>query len=394
MRSESALRHSALDGSTGFRRILRLAFGPWPIRPTIFGVFIFGGASFTQTLAAIESSGTDSFQFVWFQQFPQSVALTLVGLTPLLIVQFVRTVIFRSSLSLAWYLGSIGLSSLGASAAILYAVSDQESSPVNVGYIVTFGFRLAVLQLLLFAVFGYSELRLKRQVEKANAAMEQVLSQEELMVKTDEVSRRSVADFLHDRVQSMLVTTTMQLRTISERLDPQSKSELLSVAEHLDELRATEVREVNTRLSPNIATVGLQASLEQLLSSLAPMAQSSVRIGDELREWSMPGSGGDIGPLAAFRVVEQSASNAIVHGRATRIDVVIDKEGSDVVLRVTDNGQGLPQDDTKPGSGTAIVESWMRIMRGSAGMDSPASKGVVVTARFPVQLQETVDRQP
>jgi len=384
MRSESALGNGALDGSTRFRRLLRLAFGPWPIRPTIFATFIFGGASFTQTVAAIESSGTDSFQFVWFQQVPQSVALTLVGLAPLLIVQFVRTVIFRTSLSFSWYLGSIGFSSLGASAALLYAVSDQESSPVNVGYIVTFGFRLVVLQLLLYAVFGYGELRLKRQVEKANAAMEQVLSQEELMVRTDEVSRRSVADFLHDRVQSMLVTTTMQLRSISERVDPQSKSELLSVAEHLEELRATEVREVNSRLSPNIATVGLQVSLEQLLAALAPTVESSVQIAEDLRSWSMPGSGGDIGPLAVFRVVEQAASNAVIHGRPTRIGVDVFTDGDDVVVSVSDDGRGLPESGTEPGSGTAIIESWMRIMRGSAWLATGPSGGAVLTARFPI----------
>jgi len=307
-----------------------------------------------------------------------------VGLAPLLIVQFVRTVIFRTSLSFSWYLGSIGFSSLGASAALLYAVSDQESSPVNVGYIVTFGFRLVVLQLLLYAVFGYGELRLKRQVEKANAAMEQVLSQEELMVRTDEVSRRSVADFLHDRVQSMLVTTTMQLRSISERVDPQSKSELLSVAEHLEELRATEVREVNSRLSPNIATVGLQVSLEQLLAALAPTVESSVQIAEDLRSWSMPGSGGDIGPLAVFRVVEQAASNAVIHGRPTRIGVDVFTDGDDVVVSVSDDGRGLPESGTEPGSGTAIIESWMRIMRGSAWLATGPSGGAVLTARFPI----------
>jgi len=263
-------------------------------------------------------------------------------------------------------------------------LSEEPSSSVSLGYVVAFGFRLAVVQLLLFAVFGYGELRLKRQIERANAAMDQVLTQEELMIRTDEASRRSVADFLHDRVQSMLVTTTMQLKSISDRVDPQSKAELLSVAEHLDELRATEVREVNARLSPNIGTVGLQASLEQLLTSLAPTLDFSVEISKELREWSMPGSGGDIGPLAVFRVVEQAASNAVIHGRATRVEVVVDQEGSDVILKVIDNGRGLIEAAVKPGSGTAVIDSWMRIMRGSASADSLSTGGAVTSVRFRV----------
>ena len=394
MGSELAATDHVLNAPTRFRRLLRLAFGPWPIRPAVLAVFIFGAASFNRTLSAINSIESTSFEFIWFQQFPETVALTLVGIAPLLIIQFLRSSMLNKPLSLLWYLGSIGVSSLVASAGILYAVSEEQSSIVSPGYIVTFGFRLFVIQLLLFAVFGYGELRLKRQVGRANAAVEQVLSQDELMIKTDEVSRRSVADFLHDRVQSILVTTTMQLRSISERVDPQSKSELLSVAEHLDELRSTEVREVNRRLSPNIATVGLQASLEQLLNSLGPTGHSSVQIGEELREWSMPGSGGDIGPLAAFRIVEQAASNAVIHGHASRINVTVEGEGNDVVLHVSDNGSGLPRSGVNPGSGTAIIDLWMRIMRGSTSMDSPSSGGVLLTARFPVSPPEITPGQP
>jgi len=391
MGSELAATDHVLNAPTRFRRLLRLAFGPWPIRPAVLAVFIFGAASFNRTLSAINSIESTSFEFIWFQQFPETVALTLVGIAPLLIIQFLRSSILNKPLSLLWYLGSIGVSSLVASAGILYAVSEEQSSIVSPGYIVTFGFRLFVIQLLLFAVFGYGELRLKRQVAQANAAMEQVLTQEELMIKTDEASRRSVADFLHDRVQSMLVTTTMQLRSISDRVDPQSKAELLSVAEHLDELRATEVREVNTRLSPNIGTVGLQASLEQLLMSLGPTLAFSVEISEGLRRWSMPGSGGDIGPLAVFRVVEQAASNAVIHGRATQVDVVVDREGSDVLVKVIDNGRGLLETAVKPGSGTAVIDSWMRIMRGSASVDSPSTGGAVTTVRFPVSAPSPVD---
>jgi len=391
MGSELAATDHVLNAPTRFRRLLRLAFGPWPIRPAVLAVFIFGAASFNRTLSAINSIESTSFEFIWFQQFPETVALTLVGIAPLLIIQFLRSSMLNKPLSLLWYLGSIGVSSLVASAGILYAVSEEQSSIVSPGYIVTFGFRLFVIQLLLFAVFGYGELRLKRQVAQANAAMEQVLTQEELMIKTDEASRRSVADFLHDRVQSMLVTTTMQLRSISDRVDPQSKAELLSVAEHLDELRATEVREVNTRLSPNIGTVGLQASLEQLLMSLGPTLAFSVEISEGLRRWSMPGSGGDIGPLAVFRVVEQAASNAVIHGRATQVDVVVDREGSDVLVKVIDNGRGLLETAVKPGSGTAVIDSWMRIMRGSASVDSPSTGGAVTTVRFPVSAPSPVD---
>ncbi|MCF8538982.1 MAG: hypothetical protein K9G12_01720, partial [Candidatus Nanopelagicales bacterium] len=243
-------------------------------------------------------------------------------------------------------------------------------------------FRWFLVMLTVFAILGFSQRRLAREVKGANEATAAVLSQKELLVRSEEASRRSVADFLHDRVQSMLVTSTMQLREIAQRTDDQSGSELRSVAEYLDDVRVLEVREANTRLSPNIAVAGLESSIRQLLTSLTPDLQSDVTLDPSLSEWATPSSDADLTPIGIFRIVEQAAANAVIHGRASQVDVHLTSEGKRVALRIQDNGSGLPT-NTTPGSGTAIIESWVEMLQGTWTRSNQPEGGVEVLVRLP-----------
>ncbi|MDA2987326.1 MAG: hypothetical protein O2789_06285 [Actinomycetota bacterium] len=238
--------------------------------------------------------------------------------------------------------------------------------------------------LAFMALLGVSQRRFALQVQRANEATAAVLSQKELLVRSEEASRRSVADFLHDRVQSMLVTSTMQLREIAKRTDEQTGAELRSVATHLDDIRATEVREANTRLSPNIAVVGLETALRQLLASLSNDLSSEVVLDPELSTWATPSSGLDLVPLGVFRIIEQAAANAVIHGHASRVDVVIQGSGADVVISIVDNGRGLPHEVT-PGSGTAISESWAEILGATWTRSNRPEGGVEVLVRLPTR---------
>ncbi|MCF8556753.1 MAG: hypothetical protein K9G28_04295 [Candidatus Nanopelagicales bacterium] len=240
--------------------------------------------------------------------------------------------------------------------------------------------------LAFMALLGVSQRRLALQVQRANEATAAVLSQKELLVRSEEASRRSVADFLHDRVQSMLVTSTMQLREIAKRTDEQTGAELRSVATHLDDIRATEVREANTRLSPNIAVVGLETALRQLLASLSNDLSSEVVLDPVLGTWATPSSGQDLVPLGVFRIIEQAAANAVIHGRASRVDVVIEGHGADVVISIVDNGLGLPHEVTS-GSGTAIIESWAEILGATWTRRERPEGGVEVRVVVPLQHQ-------
>lgn len=370
----------------GVRQFTEVALGPWPIRPLILGVFVFATINVSQTTADYVESTRDEVRFVWFENVIPSLAITLAVISPLLVAEFLRKRVLRRPLTRAWYLISLTTSSLLGSVALLVLLVGFSLSLVGLYEVLALGLRLLVTEVAILAVFGFAERKLEREVDRANMAATQLMDQKELMIRTEELSRRAVADFLHDRVQSMLVTSTMQLREIAGRTDEQSQSELQSVAEYLDDLRSIDVREANTRLSPNIAVVGLGVCIEQLIASLDPTVEYSVHIDSELREWAARKPDVDITPLGLFRIVEQSASNSVVHGHARRIDVAISAHEESIHARVVDDGQGLPAEET-PGTGTSVIDSWTQVLRGTWQRSTRSEGGVEVTITVPRSRQ-------
>lgn len=86
--------------------------------------------------------------------------------------------------------------------------------------------------------------------------------------------------------------------------------------------------------------------------------------------------------IAIYRVVEQALLNAASHGHAARVDVSLSKSsGGSLVVRVSDDGRGLPRGEIVRGSGTAIMDAWCAVAHGSWSW-VPAERGVRLEAVF------------
>jgi len=377
---------SALAQSKSWiRDFVNIVLGPWPIRPLPFMLFVIAGLSLSQSIRGIDEALTGGVRLVWLAQFPETALVAFGVASPLWISEWVRRSLVRKPLTRGWYLTSLVVAALVYPFIVFTFLTPETWSITNDFDLLAWTALRGLTFLLAFmALLGVSQRRLSLQVQRANEATAAVLSQKELLVRSEEASRRSVADFLHDRVQSMLVTSTMQLREIAKRTDEQTGAELRSVAAHLDDIRATEVREANSRLSPNIAVVGLETALRQLLASLSNDLSSEVVLDPVLGTWATPSSGQDLVPLGVFRIIEQAAANAVIHGHASRVDVVIESAGADVVISIVDNGRGLPHEVT-PGSGTAISESWAEILGATWTRRNRPEGGVEVLVRLPTR---------
>lgn len=376
----------AVTGAKG--RVLafvNIVLGPWPIRPLLGFLFVFAVISFSQTTASMNDVLAGGARLAWATQAPRAALIAFLVMAPLWIAEFVRRSLFEKPLTRGWYLGSLTFAALVYPFIMFSFFATQPWSITrDFDFLGFTALRWFLVMLMVLAILGFGQRRLARQVQSANEATAAVLSQKELLVRSEEASRRSVAGFLHDRVQSMLVTSTMQLREIAQRTDDQSGAELRSVAEYLDDIRVTEVREANTRLSPNIAVTGLESSVRQLLTSLAPDLKGEVTLDSSLSEWATPSSDSDLVPIGVFRIIEQAAANAVIHGRASQVNVNLTIEGEHVALRIQDNGSGLHIDPT-PGSGTAIIESWLEILRGTWTRNNRPEGGVEVLVRLPTR---------
>ena len=54
-----------------------------------------------------------------------------------------------------------------------------------------------------------------------------------------------------------------------------------------------------------------------------------------------------------FRIAQEAVSNAIRHGKATHVNICFDSADNEMVLTITDDGSGLPE-NTRSGNGMGL----------------------------------------
>jgi two-component system sensor kinase FixL len=86
-----------------------------------------------------------------------------------------------------------------------------------------------------------------------------------------------------------------------------------------------------------------------------------------------------------YRIAREAVINANKHAQARQIVVKLERVGKDLVLRVIDDGAGLPK-EVKPqqGLGFHIMNYRAQLMGGRLEIDSPPTGGTCVSCRVPI----------
>ena len=170
-----------------------------------------------------------------------------------------------------------------------------------------------------------------------------------LSVREDE--RGHLARELHDELGQSLTSMRAEVAIVDE-VARESVPALLPSADALTrtcEGMVTAVRHIVQQLRPpGLETFGLKASLEQLVDSWRRRDTGrcgySLQIDGDFDRWD------DTLSVSVFRLVQEGLTNAVRHGQATRIAVVLSERADGLHLQVQDNGP-LAQPPSLPDSG-------------------------------------------
>ena len=145
--------------------------------------------------------------------------------------------------------------------------------------------------------------------------------------------------------------------------------------DEIDDLRALDIRLASRKLSPDIAAIGLTATLEELFFEYRNAMEISLKI----ETISIPN---DLA-LGFYRIVEQALLNAAVHGKAQTCQVAISKDlGGRLILTISNDGAPLSTSRVN-GTGTALIESWVQKLKGNWSLESANGK-TILTASVPI----------
>ena len=170
-------------------------------------------------------------------------------------------------------------------------------------------------------------------------------SRRELIAQENE--RRRVAAELHDEIGQSVTALVLELERSVTTVPPDSREPLersRDVAEHL----LDDVRRLARSLRPEVLDqLGLVPAVRNLCDRL------TARTGVEIRA-TLPMSQRPLGEdveLVIYRVAQEALTNVLRHADASYAELELDVADDSVLLRVRDDGKGLPD---RPQHGNGI----------------------------------------
>jgi PAS domain S-box-containing protein len=206
---------------------------------------------------------------------------------------------------------------------------------------------------------------------------------EQEVIETSANERRRVGHELHDGLGQYLAGIAFKAKALEQSLVAES----LPHGAEAKELAAlvsnaiSQTRSLARGLDPiEVETIGLQAALQNLAVETQKFFNISCRFqcAENMVEVDPRVS------LALYRVVQEAIHNGITHGEATAINIELSMNGSNLCLRVQDDGTGFqPEEGRKTGIGLRVMQYRARSIGGHLRVRSEPKEGTEVLCVVP-----------
>ena len=213
----------------------------------------------------------------------------------------------------------------------------------------------------------------------------------EQIMTLQEEERAELARDLHDDVAPFLFAVGADAAMIRQFLARDAVAEVAPRAEAIaDAVKHMQrhLKDVLRRLAPGaLLDLGLAGAIENLTGfwkTRRPLIGFSIDVTGEPLDPPLD--------AVAFRVVQESISNAIRHGQPNAIDVMIDVDENSATIVIEDDGTGFPDGTPTMGFGLTGMQERVRSADGMLRVRNRANgQGVIVEAVLPLSGKSLVE---
>jgi two-component system, NarL family, sensor histidine kinase UhpB len=189
-------------------------------------------------------------------------------------------------------------------------------------------------------------------------------------LQAQEGERLRIARGLHDEVGQVLTGVLLQLDSLASA-GGDREAELVETKQAVRGA-LEEVRRIARELRPEmLEQLGLVSALTELSRRFAE--QSGVRVRSSFAE-GLPRLS-EASELAVYRVAQESLTNVARHAGASAVDLSLQPGVGSVVLRVSDDGRGIPENARVNGNGGLRGMRERALLVGGALAVKPAPGG-------------------
>lgn len=276
----------------------------------------------------------------------------------------------------AYGIGALGAYLLGSTARTIFLSGSAEMSDL-----VRYFFVNTIVVLLALLAFYTLKKQMITSV-KLESALHTVNEQSEKLKDLAVVEERNrIAAEMHDTVGHTLTAAVLTLEAAEGLVsEPQATQKLHQGKEQvrrgLSELRAS-VKVVRAGNETNFVAV-----LEQLLQEIRSNTGLDIHLVMESKI-TLP----TLQAGVLLSAIKECTTNAIRHGHATHVDILIGEYNGHLRIAYTDNGSGT--DNIKTGSGLSIMRERVQSVGGTLEIESALGEGFTVSLIVPtVQRKE------
>jgi len=223
-----------------------------------------------------------------------------------------------------------------------------------------------------------------RLFEQVRAGRERLQALSSRLVDAQEAERSHIARELHDETGQALSSLLLGLSLLEQEADRPE-----AVIAHVTELEgmAVEMLENLHRLAMNLRPaaldhLGLVAALDQYVETFSRQHDISVQFEAVGLAGGRPAAAVE---TAFYRIVQEALTNIVRHAQATRVDVLLERRGDQVVILIEDDGVGFDPKAAMQSGRMGLFGMRERAERlgGTLVIESGAGTGTTVLVEVP-----------
>ncbi|WP_234124800.1 sensor histidine kinase [Clostridium hydrogenum] len=233
----------------------------------------------------------------------------------------------------------------------------------------------------------YDELRRSEdELQVAYRRLEQYSNTVEELTLLKE--RNRISREIHDTVGHTLTTMIMELQALPHiiKVDEKKTNELIESMTSFSKKGLEDVRRAVKDLKPvEFDEYAGIFAIKELIVKFKKVSECSVNLTVSKNQYHLTPDESFI----LYRVIQESLNNAVKHGHATNIDIIINFGFDKIVTTIRNNGEGCKE--IKKGFGITGMEERISKLNGTIEIHSNDVNGFEVVAMIPVQHREGVN---
>jgi len=225
----------------------------------------------------------------------------------------------------------------------------------------------------------------KRAEEELTASREQLRDLSRHLESIREEERARLAREIHDEMGQSLTGLKIDVSWIARRL-PKAEVSLLEKTKTMNELideALQTVKRISSELRPGVLDhLGLAAAIEWQAQELEKRTQIRFEFKSSPKEIALDGGRS----TTMFRICQEALTNVVRHANASKVRIILRREPGRVVLRISDNGKGIEEEQASDSEafGVIAMRERARSWGGDVKINGIPGKGTVVAVTIPL----------